>query len=157
MRTVGLRLAALAAVALALATGCADRGTPQAEVPLRHDAAPLLERFPGLGEPVATEWVRWDNNTDRGAAPGPGTVWIEAVVELRPERATELRGLAVLAGEDPDVREPLRPLLPEGPFRTGRSLDRAITGEGAEASQWWPRGYLEDGGNRLVLLAVLPA
>ncbi|MEV0357714.1 hypothetical protein AB0H71_16810 [Nocardia sp. NPDC050697] len=153
--TAVMRLVALAAVALAAVTGCAERTTPGQSLPVRHEPEPLTQRFPGLGEPVTTEWVSWDNNSERGAAPGPSTVWIEAVVELRPERAGELRALSMLTGEDPDLRDPLRPLLPDGPFRTGRALDRALTGE--TASEWWPRAYLEETGNRLVLLAVLPA
>jgi hypothetical protein len=148
---VGRRTFAVA-VAAVLASGCA---APSDE--LRHDLDPLLSRFPGLGEPVEATWVSWDNNSGRSSGPGPTTYWIDAIVELEPRRAEELRAAAPDDGE-PSVHDALRPSLPPGPFLAGPELNAAIAGSpGEPGPQWTVTGYVETTGNRLILNAIKPA
>lgn len=148
----GRWLAALGLVAALTACG----STSSDGDGLRRDSDPLVSLFPGLGDPVAATWVGWDNNSSRAAGPGPTTQWLDAVVELEPERADELRAVALDAGT-PTVREALRPHLPSGPFLAGPELDAAIVGDPELATRWTVTGHLERTGNRLVLNGLKPA
>jgi hypothetical protein len=149
------------AVAAVLATGCV---APSGDAPsegLRHALDPLVSRFPGLGHPVEVTWVSWDNSSGRLSAPGPATYWIDAIVDLEPQRADELRATTSNSGI-PSVRDALRPHLPPGPFLAGPELNTAIGGNpeqgpGASGPQWTVTGYLETTGNRLILNGVKPA
>jgi hypothetical protein len=121
----------------------------------RHDVDPLVSRFPGIGHPVSATWVIW-GNSDRLSAPGPTTYWIDAIIELEPRRAEQLRTTAPNEAT-PTVHDALRPNLPPGPFLTGPELEAAIvpTAESAADDEdfGWRvvTGYLERTGNRLVL------
>lgn len=135
-------LSAFSACVLVL-TGCGGHEpvvppTPH-PIEVRHDLEPLTERFPALAQPEAVSWVTWNSAVpeDRGV-PGPTTYWIDAVVELAPATTTGLvrRYLPRPEGKVPDVREPLRAELPDGPYVTGADLDRAFTAPGLSVSAY---------------------
>jgi hypothetical protein len=153
------RRAVTMVVAVVLMTACAG---PSGDAPpevLRHDLGPLVWRFPGLGSPAEAIWTSWNNSS--GRSPGPTTYWIDAIVDLEPQRAEELRATASNSGV-PSVHDALRPHLPPGPFLAGPDLNAALSGDpeqhpGAPGPQWTATGYLEATGNRLILNAIKPA
>lgn len=111
--------------------------------PLRTDEAPLTRRFPALGDPVTVTWR--SGTTGDGAAPGPSTYWIDAVVRLPPGTADEL---AAAAGVSPtvaatgaatgdataelpaDLPADVRAAAGNGPWRTAATLDAAFSTSG---------------------------
>jgi hypothetical protein len=155
------RWAATLVVAAVLVTACAGPSGDAPSEALRHDLGPLVSRFPGLGSPAEVAWTSWHNNSGRSAGPGPATYWIDAVVDLEPRRAEELRATASDSGV-PSVHDALRPHLPPGPFLAGPELNAAISGDpalepGVPGPEWTATGYLEATGTRLVLNAIKPA
>jgi len=93
--------------------------------PLRTDLAPLTRRFPALGDPEAAHWQSGTLGDDE--APGPTSYWIDAVVEVRPETAAELRQRpGVQERPAPAVAAALTGQLPEGQWLGGDGLDRAF-------------------------------
>lgn len=95
---------------------------------LRTDLEPLTKRFPALGEPVGAEWM----GGTLGDAPGPSTYWIDAVIEVDPAVADELR--ATYAPEavstPPDVVSAIQDRIPEGTWLSSDALDLAVSGGG---------------------------
>jgi len=55
----------------------------------RTDLEPLTKRFSALGDPVAATWI--SGTMGSSDVPGPSTYWIDAVVEVTPAQADELR------------------------------------------------------------------
>ena len=133
---VRARFAVLLAAILALAA-CGqpaqqDSETSTAPPPeLRHDTAPLAERFPELGEPESASWIMWDNSR---VAEGSRVkvVWIDAVAEVTPETMDRLVAQypTEARGQQPAVQRVLEPELPPGPFRSGVELNMAFGGQG---------------------------
>lgn len=95
---------------------------------LRTDLEPLTKRFPALGTPVGAEWM----GGTLGDAPGPSTYWIDAVVEVDPAVADELR--ATYAPEKvstpPDVVSAIEERIPDGTWLSSGELDAAVSGGG---------------------------
>jgi hypothetical protein len=116
---------------------------------VRHDLTPLTDRIPSLtGAPSAT-WMSGTLGDER--APGPSLYWIDAVVELPAGSADALRTSLELhpAAERPDVVGGLAEAMPDGVLLTGTALDDAFASGG-----WSTTAYLEDGGDRVVMLIV---
>ena len=116
---------------------------------LRTDLEPLVKRFSALGEPLSAKWMSGTMGDPR--VPGPSTYWIDAVVEVTPARARELRrdhGPEVTQAR-PDVVAGLQPSLPAGPLLASDALDRAFTegGYGAKA-------YLAADSDVVILVAL---
>ncbi len=126
------------------ATGATKSGTGE----LRTDLEPLLKRFPVLDGIEAARWMSGTYGSSR--SPGPSTYWIDAVIELPPAKATELRTkyAPTQSNAEPKVVESLRDELPAGPYLSGEALDRAF-----KHGRWWASAYLTDGGE-LVLVAT---
>jgi hypothetical protein len=95
---------------------------------LRTDLEPLTKRFSALGTPVGAEWM----SGTLGDAPGPSTYWIDAVIEVEPEVADELRSTYApqAVATVPDVVSGLRDKLPAGTLLSSDALDRAVAGGG---------------------------
>lgn len=94
--------------------------------PVRHEFAPLTTRFPALGTPIAASWISGDMGDPR--APGPSLYWIDAVVELSPATAAELKSTyhPGPSGHRPEVWGTLQDQLPPGDYLTGDALDAAF-------------------------------
>jgi hypothetical protein len=99
----------LGCVLLAASCGAVAPAPPTAQktgtAQIRHDLEPLIKRFPGLGAPVSATWMSGTFGDPR--VPGPSTYWIDAVVQLRPEQATDLRAQFAVrdAGSRPDIAD----------------------------------------------------
>ncbi|MEU1985038.1 hypothetical protein [Nocardia sp. NPDC019395] len=145
-----LRLCAAAALTLALSAplGCGDKPP---DVVVRHDAEPLVKYFPAIGAPVAVSWVERDNES--GRAPGPSIYWIDAVVELAPDTAAELRETHVPTQpvDRPPLEGPLQSEIPAGTYLSGHDLDIAL--RRSEAWGGGATGYLHRDRPVLVLQA----
>lgn len=102
--------------------------------PLRADEAPLVRRFPALGDPVTVSWR--SGTTGDPAVPGPSTYWIDAAVRLPPGSAAELAAIAGTAAGNPSTELPadlpadVRAAAGAGPWRTGAPLDAAFSTAG---------------------------
>lgn len=141
----GLLATSCGAVATAPAPPTAQKtGTAQ----IRHDFEPLTKRFLGLGAPVSATWMSGTFGDPR--VPGPSTYWIDAVVQLRPEQATDLRAQFAVRddGRRPDVALELRRALPTGALLTGADLDRAWSSSG-----WAATVYIAEGSPTVVVTA----
>lgn len=92
---------------------------------LRTDLEPLTKRFSALGTPVGAEWM----SGTLGAAPGPSTYWIDAVIEVEPGLADELRTTYApeAVSTPPDVVSGLREHLLGGTLLSSDALDRAMS------------------------------
>lgn len=140
----------VAALALLLA-GCATTSSAPAargpaEGPVRTDAAPLIKRFPALGEPQKVAWQSGRFGDSR--APGPSTYWIDAVVEVDAETARTLRQAAPQTRPAPEVTEDLRPSVPASTWRGGDALDGMLSHD-----DWSVEAVVSDG-TTVVLTAV---
>ncbi|WP_020013659.1 hypothetical protein [Promicromonospora sukumoe] len=95
---------------------------------LRTDLEPLTKRFPALGTPVGAEWM----GGTLGDAPGPSTYWIDAVVEVDPAVADELRAtyLPEEVSTPPDVVSAIEERIPDGTWLSSDELDAAVSGGG---------------------------
>lgn len=121
----------------------ASRPAPE----VRHDTEELAVTFPALDGPVSASWIQWDNS---GAEDAPRTkvVWIDAVVEVRPETMETLvaRNYPEDSGQVPAVQKVLEPELPPGPFLTGIELNMAFGGDRRST-----RVFLDPPSNAVVL------
>lgn len=123
----------------------AERKEGSGEV--RRDLEPLTTRWAALGEPRSATWM---SGTLGGRAPGPSTYWIDAVVELEPRAADELRALdPVPTADRPAVTDEVATAIPGGRLRRGADLDAAF----AQGS-WGARAYLVEGSDTVVLVAL---
>lgn len=115
----------------------------------RTDLRPLTTRFSALGVPESAVWMSGTYG-DPGV-PGPSTYWIDAVVQLAPATARELRRDYDPPPTDraPDVVDGLRPGLPDGPLLTSDRLDAAFT-EGRFSAT----AYLAPDSDSVVLVAL---
>jgi hypothetical protein len=95
--------------------------------PVRHDLEPITRRFPVLGSPMSGSWVSGDMGDP--SVPGPSLYWIDAVIELTADTASDLkqRYLPVPTTAMPDVWNTLTELLPKGGYVTSIQLDAAFT------------------------------
>ena len=95
---------------------------------LRTDLEPLTKRFSALGTPVSAEWM----SGTLGDAPGPSTYWIDAVVEIDPGVADELRTAYApeVVSAPPDVASGMQERIPEGTWLSSDALDHAMSGGG---------------------------
>ena len=95
---------------------------------LRTDLEPLTKRFPALGTPVGAEWM----GGTLGDAPGPSTYWIDAVIEVDPAVADELRASYApeAVSTPPDVVSGVQDRIPEGTWLSSDELDGAVSGGG---------------------------
>ncbi|MEU4388678.1 hypothetical protein [Promicromonospora sp. NPDC023805] len=95
---------------------------------LRTDLEPLTKRFSALGTPVGAEWM----GGTLGDAPGPTTYWIDAVIEVDPAVADELRSTYApeAASTPPDVVSGIQDKLPAGTLLSSDALDSAVAGGG---------------------------
>jgi len=78
---------------------------------LRTDLSPLESRFPLLGMPVEATWYSGTMGSD---SPGPTTYWIDAIVTVNDQVASQIEfsyGLQSSA-PTPDVVDALKPDLP---------------------------------------------
>ncbi|MFI9400598.1 hypothetical protein [Nocardia sp. NPDC052316] len=138
--------AALAAAVLAV-LGCTSpfsdsapqERTSQVSDTVRADPEPLMKYFPLIGRPVSVSWIGWNNSS---GVPGPSTYWVDAVVELEPATAAELRSRYAPAEPvaAPTLKDGLRQTVPVGTFVTGPEFDAALGG----STEWGgtARGYL---------------
>lgn len=130
---------------LLLLAGCTpDAGAAQksGDGELRHDLAPLTERFPQLGEPESAEWV----SGTLGDAPGPSLYWIDAVVVLSPEDYAALAdGYELEETTEPDAEVG----LPDGPLLRSDQLDAAYSLE-----EFQSEVFLDDASRSLVLITI---
>lgn len=67
-----------------------------------------------------------------GDAPGPTTYWIDAVIEVQPAVADELRATYApeAASTPPDVVSGIQDKLPAGTLLSSDALDSAVSGGG---------------------------
>ncbi len=113
---------------------------------LRTDLEPLTNRFGALGQPIGASWMSGELGS--GRAPGPTSYWIDAIVELTPETAATLRGLATETAESADIVEGLASRVPEGTLTRSAALDAAFA-EG----EWRAQAWMVDGTDVVVLAA----
>ena len=164
-RSGGILLALVAVVCL-LISACTDddpstnRGEPKvttsqrnAASEVRHDLEPLMKRFPILGTPTSASWVSGTLRDDR--VPGPSTYWIDAVVQLPPEKVAALVAQCGTenSGTQPAVDEKLKDLVPQGSWLTSPGLDKAP--RLPEQSGTWNVSYfISQASSTIVLSAV---
>ncbi|MGV9415865.1 hypothetical protein ACWDOP_38715 [Nocardia sp. NPDC003693] len=153
-----LRLIGLALIFSCATAGCSGPGKSGSTadgktMTVRNDLDPLTKRFPAIGRPVAADWITWNNSSDRSV--GPTTYWLQAIIQLEPGVANDLRTKyqpaepATPAG----LQEKLLPHLPSSAFKTSRDFgDLFKNSEG-----WQATAYLQDDGNYLILDATDPA
>lgn len=125
----------------------ASRNPPTEAV--RSDLAPLLRRFPALGQPVRAVWQSGTTGDDR--VPGPTTYWIDAVVTLSPDTAARLRQThSLTSSAEPAATPGVAAAIPAGvSWLTGRDLAVELSGDG-----WGCRAFLAADGDTLVLLGT---
>lgn len=123
--------------------------------PVRHDLGPLVRELPALGSPRSATWMSGTirPQDSRPSPPGKSSYWIEAVVELEPATAADLRGKYLKTATDsrPDLTTPLHESVPQGPFGTSPDLDAAFS-----AGDWNSTVYLHGGSSILVIRALDP-
>jgi hypothetical protein len=71
--------------------------------PVRHDLEQLTKRFSALGLPIDASWV--SGGMGDPGVPGPSLYWIDAIVELKADTASDLeaRYRPVATTATPDV------------------------------------------------------
>ncbi|MGW5441486.1 hypothetical protein [Nocardia asteroides] len=145
------RLITVLAATVVAAVGCSTNSSPDPVDPtteIRHDLEPLTKRFSLIGSPVAASWITWNN--DGGRAPGPTTHWIQAVVELRPEVADELRSRFNLAAVQlSEFKTEIQPSIPPGGYVSSPEFNEAFSDHG-----WKAGAYLQVDGHMILLNAV---
>jgi hypothetical protein len=151
-------------LAVALLAGCtAHEPTPRqpigSEMPtgtsaektgtgeLRHDTAPLTDRFAPLAGLQSATWM----SGTFGDAPGPSLYWIDAIVVLSAEDYTQLvEGLALEPAADaPPVIDELAASLPSGEFVTSSELDAQFS-----LDQYRTQVYANADSHSIVVLSV---
>ena len=113
-----------------------DAATRSGTGEIRHDLAPLTDRFPQLAGAQSATWLSGTLGDER--VPGPSTYWIDAVVVLNEAGFAELRAIADgEADSDSDSATGLQELdpgldeaLPAGPFVRSPALDEAFSKDG---------------------------
>ena len=131
MRRALLALFALFASLLLLA-GCAivtpEEAGKTGTGTLRNDLSPLESRFPLLGVPVEATWY---SGTMGSEAPGPTTYWIDAIVTVDDQVASQIESSYDLQpnAPAPDVVDALRPNLPKDLWAS-ESFAAALTAGG---------------------------
>lgn len=159
---------ALLSVGLIVLGACTDKNQPASDrtetttvqpEEVRHDLESLTKRFAALGSPKSASWIGGakspENSTSRVDIPGPSSYWLEAVIELDPAVASDLRAKHI-GGQpsqpaQPEVRPALRPLVPEGAYVRSDSLDAAFT-----VNNWYSKAYLDQDRPTLVLTSFEP-
>jgi len=157
-RRVAPRTAVLALVVVCLLSGCSP--TPGAGTPtrataashegtgeVRHDLAPLVDRFPQLQGAESATWL--SGTLGDGRVPGPTTYWIDAVVVLDPSSYAALRAKADASAESadlPDLDPGLDASLPAGPFARADALDQEFS-----AAERSTAVFLDDATSSVVL------
>lgn len=117
------------------------------DMTLRSDAEPLVMRFPVLGTPSKVRWM--SGTLGGGAAPGPTSYWIDAVIWVTPEVATTLRQAQPTATASlPDLVAGLGGQVPSGSYLAGESLNSLFRSSG-----WWPEALLHSTDDVVVLSA----
>ncbi|WP_147140058.1 hypothetical protein [Nocardia ninae] len=144
------RVSAAAALAAAVLTvlGCTspfsdstpqERSSQVSDDTVRSDPESLMKYFPLIGQPASVSWIGWDNSS---GAPGPTIYWVDAVVELEPATAAELRSRYAPAEPTaaPTLKDGLQQAVPAGTYLTGAEFDAALGG----STEWdgSARGYL---------------
>lgn len=149
-----MRALVVGLLSVVLTSGCTlvgdERGEPEEpskgvdERGMRTDHDPRTRRFPTLDEPVSAQWQSGTLGDDR-TAPGPSTVWIDAVITLEPEVASELEHEA-LDGQTttPDLVPDVAAEVPEGDLTH-------VTVAGPDT--WQVEGWLVEEQDVLVLSA----
>jgi hypothetical protein len=117
--------------------------------PVRHDLEPLTKRFPNLGSPVSASWV--SGNMGDSRVPGPSLYWIDAVVELAPDTASQLaeKFAPQATSTGPDVWQSLAGDVPQGEFLASEALNMAFTSQDVKA-----KAFLSQNTPVLVLTAM---
>ena len=114
----------------------------------RTDLAPLTDRFTALESPQGATW--YSGTLGSGAAPGPSSYWIDAVIELSQEDVDALLDQygPSASTTSPRVVDHLRGDVPDGTLLSGAELDRAFSTSGFVSQVW-----VDPEGRRLVLTA----
>lgn len=115
-----------------------DAATRSGTGEIRHDLAPLTDRFPQLAGAQSATWMSGTLGDAR--VPGPSTYWIDAVVVLDEAGFAELRALADGEADSssdsdsatglPELDPGLDEALPAGPFVRSPALDDAFSQDG---------------------------
>ncbi|MDN5767454.1 MAG: hypothetical protein L0H96_08620 [Humibacillus sp.] len=114
---------------------------------VRTDLAPLTKRFTALGQPVSATWT---SSTLGGAAPGPSTYRLDAVVSVSPSTANRLRAANPQpTTEQPQLDSRIRAHLPAGTLLRSPALD-ALFAEGSFRA----KVYLAADSDTVVLAAL---
>lgn len=111
---------------------------------MRTDLEPLTKRFTTIGDPVSARWQSGTLGDDR-TAPGPSTVWIDAVITIEPEVVETLRQKPVDdQGSTPDLVPDVAAEVPAGDLTK-------VSVRGPE--MWQVEGWLVEDQDVLVLSA----
>ncbi|MFB8282853.1 hypothetical protein [Nocardia colli] len=106
---------------------------------VRSDPETLIKYFPLIGHPTSVSWIGWNNSS---GVPGPTIYWVDAVVELDPATAAELRSryAPTETVAAPTLKDGLRQAVPAATYVTGPQFDAALGG----SVEWGgtARGYL---------------
>lgn len=121
---------------------------------IRHDLAPLTNRFPAIGKPISAAWMSGTvgvQSDSRVTVPGPSVYWIEAIIKLEPTTADTLRlkYAPAATGQGPSLNKSLQPDVPAGTFLTSPAIDSALSN-----NDWRSTAYLHSGSNTLVMRSV---
>ena len=155
MKTKTLAAVAAAAAATSVVVGCGDsdggsttgtgRGTEMTQQEVRHDLDPLKNHFPIIRQPKTASWLGGTLGDDN--VPGPSIYYVDAVVDLEPSVAGDLRTryTPTDAGAVPQLRAPLQ--APAGGFLTSPALDQAVGG-----AEWHAKAFLHN--DTLVITAT---
>lgn len=141
-----------ALLTVVLLSGCTLLGGGGADGPeksvdergMRTDLEPLTTRFTTIGEPVSAQWQSGTLGDDR-TAPGPSTVWIDAVITLDPEVSRTLGRKALDdQGATPELVPDVASEVPDGDLTS-------VPVPGPE--MWQVDAWLVEGRDVLVLSA----
>ncbi|MFI6999944.1 hypothetical protein [Nocardia sp. NPDC050175] len=113
--------------------------TSQVSDAVRSDPETLMKYFPLIGHPTSVSWIGWNNSS---GVPGPTIYWVDAVVELEPATAADLRSRYAPAESvaAPTLKAGLQQAVPAATYATGPAFDAALGG----SAEWGgtARGYL---------------
>ncbi|MBF4635693.1 hypothetical protein ITJ38_14870 [Agreia pratensis] len=134
---------------LLVVSGCATEPQPAVRSgsgEIRHELAPLTDRFPQLSEAAEATWMSGTMGDDR--APGPSTYWIDAIVTFDENGYAALRSQSSLESttELPTLDSGLDPSLPAGPFLRSDTFDAEFSQDGRRTTV-----FLDDESRSLVL------
>jgi hypothetical protein len=119
----------------------AGSGPPPPTV-VRHDAAPLVARFPLIVDPVSVAWVQWHDGGDPAQPESLDVEWVDAVIHLAPGATNAFLALYHPRdeGRRPAVQDILKSEVPDGPFLTGSALDGAFASFDSSSYAYLDRG-----------------